>query len=139
MSDAQVVVRKSTPDDKDFIMDSWIRGQYHGSPYWSQMPKDLFYKHYAKRIEQILATPLTATYVAVLSDDPSIIIGFMVSTRSTLHWAYTKLDYRGQGVQRLLAQGQGFTHTSSSTLPGASISKKKKLMFNPFVEDINNV
>lgn len=139
MSDAQVIVRKSNPDDKDFIMDSWLRGQYHGSPYWSQMPKDLYYTYYAKRIERILSMSLTATYVAVLTEDPYTIIGFMVSTRSTLHWAYTKIDYRGQGIQRLLAQGQGFTHTSSTTLPGASISKKKKLMFNPFIEDINHV
>ncbi len=133
MSDAQVIVRQAKPNDKDFVMDSWIRGQYHGSPYWSQMPKDLFYKHYSKHINKILAIPQTGIYIAVLAEDPDMILGFIVMTLNTLHWAYTKNDYRGQGIQRLLTKGLPITTVSSTTLPGASITKKKKLIFNPFI------
>lgn len=130
MSDAKVIVRKAEPQDKDFVMDSWVRGQYHGSPYWSQMPKDLFYKYYSGHIRNLLSS--AKVEVAVLSDDPTIILGFLVTSGTAIHWAYTKLDYRGQGIQKMLINGREFKSVTSTTLPGASITKKKKLIFNPF-------
>lgn len=133
MSEAQVIVRHAIPGDKDFVFDSWIRGQYHGSPYWSQMDKGLFYKEYSPYISHILSTTGTHIQVAVLAEDPNTILGFIVVTGNILHWAYTKNDYRGQGILNLLLKNQDITMVSSTTLPGASIAKKKKLAFNPFI------
>lgn len=130
---AQVVIRKAVPEDKDFILDSWCKGQYYGSPFWTQMPKQVFHSIYAKHVLQLLALSATGVDVAVLSDDPNTIIGFIVYEGPILHWAYTKNDYRKQGIIKMLLKGKTITTVTASTLPGASITKKKKLVFNPFI------
>lgn len=126
----RIIVRDMQPNDKEFIMDSWLKGQYNGSPYWSQMPIRLFYQEYTKRIEEILTK--ATVKVAVMEEGSETIIGFSVHSGNTLHWVYTKLDYRSQGIMRLLTKNLTIEAVSSTTLPGASITKKKKLSFNPF-------
>jgi hypothetical protein len=128
----KVVVRPMQDTDKDFIMDSWIRGQYHGSPHWSQTSKEMFYKYYSDFISKILANPRTEVNVAVFEDAENVILGFSVNTGSTLHWVYTKADYRKEGIMNLLIRPLHIEQVSSTTLPGAAITKKKKLIFNPF-------
>lgn len=131
MSDsATVVIRKSKPADTDFVVSSWLRSQYFGSPYWSQMPEDLFYKHYRPLVQDILKDSLVD--LAVLSDSPDTILGFLVYSNNTAHWCYTKKDYRGQGILNILLKDKNITQVSSTTLPGAGIRRKKKLTFNPF-------
>lgn len=129
----QVIIRKAVQSDQDFILDSWCKGQYYGSPFWTQIPKQIFHSAYAKHILQLLSNPNTEVDVAVLSMDPNTIIGFVVCSGPILHWAYTKNDYRKQGIIRMLLKGKVITTVTASTLPGASITKKKKFVFNPFI------
>lgn len=130
MSSDQVAIRYMQPGDKDFIMDSWIKGQYHGSPYWSQMPKQLFYIEASRLFQKILAR--ASVRIAFLGD---LDIAYVVYEGETLYWAYTKADYRNQGIIKLLTKDLTITTVTSSTLPGASITKRKKLTFNPFIKE----
>ncbi len=130
---AQVSIRKGVPSDKDFILDTWCRGQYYGSPHWRQVPVQVFHKAYASHVISLLAKPSTSVAVASLADDPDTILGFIVHTGSVLHWAYTKNDFRGQGILNLLLKGKQIESVTSTTLPGAAITKKMKLTFNPFL------
>lgn len=140
MSDdaAKVVIRKGIPEDKDFILDSWCKGQYYGSPYWVQIPKHIFHNQFATRIVRLLSKSNTSIDVAVLSEDPNTIIGFIVYSGSALHWAYTKNDYRGYGILNLLLKDKDIQIVTSTTLPGAAITKKKKFIFNPFSGEHND-
>ncbi len=127
---AQITTRPAIDSDKAFIISTWLSGQYHGSPYWSQMPKEVFYSEYTEIINSILHNPDTRVNVAILSDDPNVLLGFTVYSRTTMHWIYTKKDYRSSGIMRLLWPNN-ITTASSTTLPGAAIARKKKLIFNP--------
>lgn len=128
---AKIVKRSGLQQDRELIVNSWLRGQYHGTPFWSMMEKELFYSNYISLINSILDTGTVD--VAVLDDDPSTILSVLVTKGSTVFWAYTKKDYRNQGLITFLAKGKTIDTTASTTLPGAAIAKKKKLTFNPFL------
>lgn len=131
MSDsATVIVRPAKFTDQDLVISSWLQGQYFGSPYWLQMPENLFYTHYRPLIASILKT--ASVDVAVLSDSPDTVLAYLVYNKTNVFWCYTKIDYRNKGILNILLQGKNLTEASSTSLPGASIRRKKKLSFNPF-------
>ncbi len=127
--DAQVIVRQGVIEDKDFILSTWLRGQFWGSNYWKQMPQDLYFKEYAKKIIPIIANSYIE--VAVLQEDPSFIIGFLVHYGPMAYWAYIKKDYRSKGILNLLLKDKGLVAYSGDTKAAAAIAKKKQMIFNP--------
>ncbi len=110
-------------------MATWLRGQYYGSAYWKQMPQDLYFAEYAKKIEFIIHR--TFIDVAVLKEDPSFIIGFLVHYGPMAYWAYIKKDYRSKGILNLLLKDKGLVAYSGDTKAAAAIAKKKQMIFNP--------
>lgn len=132
MSNAEVIVRQATIQDKNFIMSTWLRGQYWGSSYWKQMNQDDFFKQYASLIELRLFSPLTHVDVAVTKKD-DLLIATLVYTDTAIQWAYCKEDYRGEGILNLLMKNKVFTTYSADTKPGHAIGKKKQIKFNPFI------
>lgn len=130
---AKVVVRSGIPEDRDFIFNSWINGQYWSSNYWKAMPEQLFRDNFSKIILKTLANPACTVKVAVMSDAPQTILSFSVSHNDSLFWCYTKKDYRGSGLLNLLLSTLSIKTVASTTLAGASIAKKKKFVFNPFL------
>lgn len=134
MSDqAEVKLRPGKKDDRNFILSSWLQTQYFSSPFWSQVPQDLFYIQYAQKINKILDSPSTRVDVAVSFTPNELIHGYVVSTQGTVYWVYVKKDYRGKGILNLMLKNLDVNMTASTTLAGASIAKKKKLTFNPFL------
>ena len=131
-SEALVVIRKSKPEDMALVESNWIKSQYWGSPHWSQMDFQEFRSNYAPVISKMLKS--ATIELAVLSDDTDMILGFIAYNGPILYWAYTKKDYRGKGILNLLLKNKSFTATTSTTLPGNAIRKKKKMKFNPFEE-----
>ena len=132
MDNAEVIVRTATIEDRNFILSSWLEGQYWGSAYWKQMNQDDFFKGYAALIEYRLFDPTTQVIVAVTKQD-DLIIGAIVYKDSAIQWAYCKKDYRGKGILNLLMKDKKFTTYSADTKPGHAIAKKKQLTFNPFI------
>lgn len=127
--DAQVVLRPGIIDDKEFILATWLRGQYYGSSYWKQMPQDMYFKGYINRILPIISNSFIE--VAVLKEDPSIIIGFLVWYGPMASWAYVKKDYRGKGILNLMLKDKNLVAYSGDTKAAAAIAKKKQMVFNP--------
>lgn len=125
-----VVTREAQESDRSFVVSNWIKSQYYGSPHWSQMDYTDFREHYAPIIAAMLLD--SRVDVAVLEDAPELILAFLVYKGTTIHWAYTKKDYRSKGLLNLLLKNKAFTTVTSTTLPGNAIRKKKKLKFNPF-------
>lgn len=132
MDSEEVIVRPATIQDKNFILSSWLEGQYWGSTYWKQMNQDDFFKGYAALIEFRLFNPETQVNVAVTKHD-DLIIGALVYKDSAIQWAYCKKDYRSKGILNLLMKDKQFSTYSADTKPGHAIGKKKQLKFNPFV------
>src|ERR1700723_2397489 len=109
MADAKVIVRYYRPEDKAFIMSTWLRGQYWGEEYWHSMEQNRFFEQYSKYIEKLLGLYYTEIHCAVLEDDPTCILAYLVKADDIIYWAYTKKDYRKTGLMKLLQGDTQFT------------------------------
>ncbi len=73
--------------------------------------------------------------LAVLSDDPDVVLGFSVSREDVLDYVYVHKDQRRLGIARKLLPPH-FTTFSHITLTAMEIwhknPKYKQLKFNPF-------
>lgn len=133
MDKAQLVsIRNYVPEDRNFILATFLRGLYYGESWFSIIQKDAFMQHYHKVIEFILAKPETEIKVACLKDDPNVILGYSVFERNRLHWIFVKKPWRNIGIARDLAPKE-FDTVTHLTKVGLSIIKNRKVEFNPFV------
>lgn len=132
MDEIKVVLRQPNPDDKNFIMATWLKGQYYGSPYFQQVPEDVYFREYAHKISDILFTKGVRLNVACDQADPSWIVGFSVFKDQSIYWVHVKKDFRGKGIGTLLLEGGPFTAIKALTKVGREIARKKGLIFNPF-------
>lgn len=133
----KIIIRAASPNDKSFIMASWLKGNYYNHPYFGLMPADIYFKEYASHISGIFSDENTRIDIACDSNQPNWIVGFIVFTGSAVHWIYTKKDYRNKGIARLLSKDKAFTQSTSVTKPGQAIMKKMGLIFNPMKAGIN--
>jgi len=131
MSNAKIVIRPCTADDKDIVLATWLRGQYWGSEYWSRMEQDEFFDKYADYVKDLICKPNTMIDVACMADAPTVVLGYIAYNDQTLYWSYVKRDYRKQGIANLLLKNMDFEKYSGDTRVGHAIAKKKGLRFDP--------
>jgi hypothetical protein len=133
MHDAKVIVRYWKPEDNSFIMSTWLRGQYWGEDYWHDSNQAIFFKHYSERIAMLIPLYNTEIHCAVLEDDPSCILAYLVCSDDVIYWAYTKKDYRKTGLIKLLCKNKEFKYCNSITKMGRRIlAKHPEITFNPW-------
>lgn len=132
-AETQVILRPVNIKDRNQILNSWLHGQYWGNKYYKHMSQDVFFKEYANHITMLLSNPFAQIDVAVLSDDEDMILGYLVYVGNTVHWAFVKPKYRGQGIMNLLLKDKPFKHYTGATPPGHAIAQKLGLEFNPFI------
>lgn len=130
----KIVIRPAEKTDKDFVMSTWLKGNFWSSAYYSAMEQDEYFKYYGKNIQRILDTPGTKVDAAVLEDAPSVVIGYIVYNDQVLHWVYCKRDYRKKGILNLLLKDMDFESYTGNTPVGIAIGRKKQLRFNPLKE-----
>jgi len=128
-----VSTRGYLPEDRNFILSTFLRGLYYGGSVFSDMPKALFMNSYHPIVERILDANVLAIRVSCLKDDPSVILGYSVLNQSatTLHWVFVKKAWRSIGIAKSLVPSTIST-VSHLTKPGKSIIVAKGLIFNPF-------
>ena len=71
-----VTIRDFRPEDKNFILSTFLRGLYHGGSCFSIMNKQTFMEHYHGVAESLLASPNTKVKVACLKEDLDVILGY---------------------------------------------------------------
>ena len=123
-----VSLRGPRPDDVNFIFASWLRGLYYGDTWFGEIPKDVFMENYHKVVQNILTK--ADVRVACLKDDPDVILGYSVSSGSTLHWIFTKSAWRKIGIGKSLLPEKVDTVTHLTKI-GRSL-KPKDCIYNPF-------
>lgn len=128
----EIIVRPFKAEDKAFIMATWLKGQYYGNVWFSEISKKDYNVQYATFIEQVLARPGTKVNIACLRDDTEVILGYSVLSPATLHWCYVKEPWRGRGIARLLTQTEVITSVTGLTKTGKAIAKKRAWVFNPW-------
>jgi hypothetical protein len=125
-------VRAYKPEDKSFIMATFLRGLYYGDSWFSLMPKDVFMKNYTQVIEAMLLK--NAVMVACLPDDEDVILGYSIISFdfTTIHWVFVKSAFRKQGITKSLLPQYPTQVTHLTDLGRQLLPKFKECIFNPF-------
>ena len=87
--------------DSDFVYNTYLKSQ---RKYWMNVPQNVYYKEQANILRLILLKHRTK--IACSSEKPDQIFGWAAAdiTKSTLHFAYVKQDFRGLGIFTKLMQ-----------------------------------
>lgn len=124
------------PEDLNFILSTWLRCYRFQSPTVNRVPNHVFYPKHQLFIEKLLKK--STALMAVMKEDPVVILGYLISEPGTLHFCYIKKECRGEGIARLLLKNQGFdlskeTEFSHFTRDMDPICRKfPTLVFNPY-------
>lgn len=124
---------------KALVLATWLRGLRHGSEFFELTDPKTYYTVYSKVILGLLKRPDCRARLAVLSDEPDVVIGYSIFEGKTLHFIFVRRGGKGKETGRrqgigtsLYPQGvETFTHL---TKIWKAIWKKKykDLKFNPF-------
>ena len=125
-----ITLRPGVPDDKAFIMATWLRGLFYGDSWFSLIPKNIFMKAYHAILEAKLADPRTTVTVACLKDTPDVILGYSVSRGTVLDWMHVKDSWRRIGIGKSLVP-QNLSAVSHLSKLGKQL-KPANVPFNPF-------
>lgn len=126
-----MIIREARESDLAFIYSTWLRGQYHGSAYFSFIDKDYYFKEYAKIITNLLST--STIMVTCLEEDDDVIIGYLVYNTDTVHWAYVKQVWRNKGVANKMFLFCSSVFSSGMTDASKEILVKKGLTYRPIL------
>jgi hypothetical protein len=128
-------IRDYQPEDKAFVMSTFLRGLYYGDSWFSLIPKTIFMNNYKKIVESMTQSPKVIIKVACLKEDPTVIIGYSIlsSDFQTIHWLFVKQNWRNNGVGKSLVPKYP-TAVSHLTKVGKSLMSKfeTEVIFNPF-------
>lgn len=127
-------IRDYEPGDHAFIMASFLRGLYYGDSWFSIIPKNLFMGAYKHVAEAIVKSPKNAVKVAVLKEDPTVIIGYSILNRELdkIHFVYVKKDWRNKGLGKALTPLYPRVATHLTKTGKSLLSKYPDCVFNPF-------
>lgn len=125
-------VRAFKPEDKNFIMATFLRGMYYGDSWFSLMPKDLFMQYYTRVAEALLER--NAVMVACLPDDEDVILGYSIISFdfTTIHFVFVKSAFRKRGITKQLLPQYPTTVTHLTDLGRQLLPRLKNCVFNPF-------
>jgi hypothetical protein len=129
-----ITIRDYLPEDKNFILATWLRGLYYGDSWFSEVKKHTFMQVYHLVLNVLLEKPNNYVKVACLKEDPSVIMGYAILSKDpkAIHWVFIKKSWRNIGLAKDLIP-KDYTTVTHLTKTGLSIIKKKNWSFNPFL------
>lgn len=121
-------IRQATEDDLRFVKASWARSFWEHGGY--DAPS---YGLYMNHMPQLIERALKHTHVQVVSFDsaPTEVLAWACGLERTLFWAYTKKDFRQQGLQSKLCAGLVQYAIKPRLRPGKALVRN--MSFHPFV------
>lgn len=128
--DELMIIRPGIEEDRSFIMATWLRGLYYGSPWFREIEKDNFMAKYHDIISSVIAKPTAQVNVSVLKEDHNVILGYSVTEPKIIHWIFVKEAWRrvGIGARLLPSNTDVATHL---TVMGKKL-KPQNIKFDPF-------
>lgn len=133
-SQALATIRKGEKNDLPFIYATWLKGLRWGNRMFEYIDQELYFKNYQKVVEALLESPGTQINVAVLKEDPAVILGYSVSEGDRLHWVHVKKAWREIGIAKTLVppETSSISHVTDVAIKILS-KQKKRIIFNPFL------
>lgn len=125
-------IRDYRPEDKSFIMATFLRGLYYGNEFFKLIPKKIFMDNYKLIIEALLNKHIIK--VACLKEDPDIILGYSVLSKDfqIIHFCFVKSAWRKNGIARSLLPKYPTCVTHFTTMSLDLMKKFPDCVFNPF-------
>ena len=118
---------------QNVVLARWLRTLRFGNEYFKLIDKNVYFTTYNEYIKSILVRPTVSIKLAVLTEDPDVVLGWSVSEGKTLHYVHVQKDQRSQGIGLSLipTDTDTFTHLTKA---GALLwtSKFPAAIFNPF-------
>lgn len=124
-----ILIRDVREEDFPLIYSTWLLGLYHGCEWFGRIKKDSYFKNYKLALERLL--PRCTIKMAVLADDPDVILGYVCYRGTTLDWIFVKKAWRKMGIAKMLLPSD-ITNCTHLTKVGRSL-KPKEWTFDPFV------
>ncbi len=118
---------------QNLIFSKWLRSLRFGNDYYKLIKAEIYYHTYHHYLALVLQNPSAIVNLAVLSDDPDVVLGFSVSRGNILDYVHVQKDMRKLGIGTKLVPKEIDTVTHL-TKTGLTIwgSKYKTWNFNPF-------
>lgn len=125
----------SLPDTyQNLIFSKWLRSLRYGNDYYKLIDQDAYFIAYHAYISKLLAQPDAIVRLAVLTDDPDVVLGFSVTRGTTLDYVHVHKDFRKQGIGTTLVPKDIHSITHLTKI-GMAIwnAKLAHAKFNPFI------
>lgn len=118
---------------KNLVWDSFLKSHRQNNKYMALIEYDHYKSNYAIYIGNLLARPDALIKLAVLTDDPDIVIGWSLIEPGIVHYVHVKADCRRIGIASHLLSESFNTITHFTTL-GLKLRKLKcpEVKFKPF-------
>lgn len=117
-----------------FVRSKWKRTLRHGNDYFKLTDSDAFFTNYERFLNYLFGKPGSIIRLAVLSDDPDVVLGFSLIEGHTLHYVYVQHEQRNRGIGRSLVPVRidKITHLTKA---GLNIwhNKLSHALFDPFM------
>ena len=120
-------------DARHFILSKWLRSLRYENDFFRLIAAPAYWTAYQVHIKRILSQATVA--VAVLTDDPDVILGFSVYRGSALDYVYVHKHHRRLGIARTLVPAgiDTITHLTKNALTiWGSHERARSWKFDPF-------
>ncbi len=120
-------------EQRNYVFSKWLRSLRYENDYYKLIDAERYWPTYQRFVASLLDKPETTLSMAVLADDPDVILGFAVYRGTVLDYVYVHKHQRRHGIGRALVPKDIDTITHL-TRTGLSIwgSKGGAIKFNPF-------
>ena len=102
-----IITRPPTPEDINFILNSWLKSNRYRI---KNIDNNTYYTLYKNHIIKLLQS--SEVLIAVNQEDPTQILGYLVVEDNTCNYVYVKYCYRKLGIVKLLRQQLPFEYQS---------------------------
>lgn len=127
-----ITSRTAREGDMNFIFSTFLRGLYYGNEWYGRIKAEIYYTHYHRVLERLLAKKGCTILISCLKEDPDTIIGYSIFEPEILHYVFVKPIWRKIGIARDLIPENTASYTHL-TKQGIQLQKKyPNTIFNPF-------
>ncbi len=120
---------------QNVVRSRWVRTYRNCNDMMKLVFPPAYYSAYSVYVKQILARPLVEVRLAVLQEDPDVVLGFSITeAENVLHYVEVKRDLRRNGIATALVPNEikWFSHITKTGLKIWS-RKYPEAHFSPFI------
>lgn len=117
---------------RNLIYSKFLRSLKYGNFFFRQIDNDTYFKNYHDYISILMNRPTSVINLAVLTDDPDVVLGWCLRENKTLHYVWVDKIQREQGIAKELCK-EPFNTVTHMTHIGFDIFKKlNDIRFDPW-------